>query len=101
MNRLFIAICNNRETLNDLQIQFDVPEYFQINEKYIDKFISFILEIFSILESSVNSIVSFEVASETFFLNGNTNVKIEEAIDEMKMENNKYLQSLVFNMKEK
>ena len=101
MNRLFIAICNNRETLNDLQIQFDVPEYFQINEKYIDKFISFILEIFSILESSVNSIVSFEVASETFFLNGNTNVKIEEAIDEMKMENNKYLQSLVFNMKVK
>ena len=101
MNRLFIAICNNRETLNDLQIQFDVPEYFQINEKYIDKFISFILEIFSILESSVNSIVSFEVASETIYLNGKTHVKIEEKIDEMKMENNKYLQSLVFNMKVK
>ena len=101
MNRLFIAICNNRETLNDLQIQFDVPEYFKINEKYNDKFIDFILEIFSILESSVNSIVSFEVASETIYLNGKTHVKIEEKIDEMKMENNKYLQSLVFNMKVK
>lgn len=101
MNRLFTSICNNKETLNDLQIQFDLPEYFIIREKYIQTFINFILELFSILESSVNNIVYLEISSKTLLIDGNKYVNILGKIDEMKMENNKDLQSLIFNIRVK